>query len=788
MQRRGGSIPFALSIIALVLGGCARSPREEHRIPTGARLDPASPSIPLGSMPLAMAFSPDSSRVVVINCGFREQGLQVVDPGRHIATQTLVQPAAFLGLLFAPNGRDLYVSGGNQNVVYRYAWAADSAALADSLKLSAGAYPAGIGISPDGLRLYVAENMTDSLAVLDLGNGAVSQRFATGRYPYGVVVGPEGRVFVSAWGGNWIATFLPQAGGLSPGKRIAVGRHPAAIALNRSGTRLFVARAGYDQIAVVDTRRDTVMAVLSDAAREGPAEGATPNGLALSPDGRRLYVAEADNNAVAIFELSATTADLPSGATVDSLRARIPVEWYPTAVLGRADMLYVLNGKGKGAGPNPGRRQPGRKVKFDPHSYTLGQTSGSLTLVPVPAEHLFDALSRRVTRAEGWDRKRAPSVYPPFTHVLYIIKENRTYDQVFGDLEAGDGDTALVYFPRGVTPNHHALAERFGLFDRFFVNAEVSGDGHNWSTAAYASDYVEKTIPSNYSGRGRTYDYEGHNRDTIPEDDVNEPGNGYLWDAADHAAVTLRNYGEFTSRGPDGRWKASKPLLDAHTCPDYPGWDLDIQDQTRADVWLKEFAQFEASGSLPALSVLWLPNDHTAGAKAQAPTPRAYVADNDLALGRIIDALSHSRFWKDTVVFVLEDDAQDGPDHVDSHRSPLLVISAYNRPGVYHRFANTTDVIATIVEILHLDSLSQFDHFGRPLSWTFATTPDLTPYTVLKPQITLDERNPPGTADARATERLDLAREDAADEELFNQILWAMMKGADRPYPGAGDR
>jgi DNA-binding beta-propeller fold protein YncE len=787
MNRRGGSIPLALSIFALVLVGCSRSSKDEHRIPTGARLDPAGISIPLGSMPLAMTLSPDSSRIVSINCGFRDQGIQVIDPARHEVVQTLVQSAAFLGLAFAHDGRSLYVSGGNQDVVYRYLWAADTASLADSLRLDRGGYPSGLAISPDGLHLYVAQNLIDSLAVVDLATGRIVQRFATGRYPYGVEVGPEGRVYVSAWGGTWVATFMPRPDGLSEGARIPVGRHPSAMVLSASGTRLFVARASFDQIAVVDTRRDTVIALLTDAAAEGPAEGATPNGLGLSPDGRRLYVVEADNNAAAIFELSASTADLPGGSPADSLRARIPVEWYPTAVLANANTLYVLNGKGKGSGPNPGRRQPGRKVKFDPHSYTLGQTSGSLTLFPLPAERSFEALSRRVDQAEGWALPKEVHTYPPFTHVIYIIKENRTYDQVFGDLKAGDGDTALVYFPRSVSPNHHALADRFGLFDRFFVNAEVSGDGHNWTTAAYAADYVEKTIPSNYSGRGRTYDFEGENRDTIPEDDVNEPGNGYLWDAADHAGVTIRNYGEFTHRKHDGTWTASKPFLAAHTCPDYPGWDLDITDQARVDVWRKEFQQFVTSGTLPALTFLWLPNDHTAGAKSRAPTPRAYVADNDLALGRVIEALSHSPYWKDTVVFVLEDDAQDGPDHVDSHRSPLLVVSAYNRSGVYHRFANTSDVIATIVEILHMKSLSQFDHFGRPLWWTFAGTPDLTPYTVLKPDVSLDERNPEGTANARLTERLDFAREDAADEALFNQILWAMMKGSDRPYPGERD-
>ena len=781
----------AALIAAPLTFGCSRPSADRYRLPTGALLDPAGPSIPLGSMPLAMTFSPDSARVVVSLGGYREQGLQVVDLARRRVAQTLVQPAAFLGLVFASDGRTLYASGGNQDVIYRYTWAGDSAALADSFRLdprgSVGhgiRYPAGLAISPDGRWLYVAENLADSLAVVDLRIGRVVQHLATGRYPYGVVVGADGRVYVSAWGGEWIATFSPQGAGLVAGARLPVGRHPSAMVLNARGTRLFVARASFDRIAAVDTRSGSIVRELSDAAAGGPSEGSTPNGLALSPDGRRLFVAEADNNATAVFALSATTADVPGSAGGDALLGRVPVEWYPTAVLARRDTLLVLNGKGHGTAPNPRKHQPGVKMAPDARSYSLGQTSGSLTVLDLPTDAALDALSRRVDRAEGWTRARAPASYPPFTHVIYVIKENRTYDQVFGDLSTGDGDTSLVYFPRDVTPNHHALAERFGLFDRFFVNAEVSGDGHVWSTAAYAPDYVEKTVPSLYSDRGRSYDFEGENRDTLPEDDVNEPGTGYLWDSAARAGITMRNYGEFTVRDRDGRWTATKPYLAAHTAPDFPGWDLEIPDTMRTDAWLVEFRRFVAANSMPTLTLLRLPNDHTAGGKAGALTPRAYVADNDLALGRVIEALSRSPFWKDTVVFVLEDDAQDGPDHVDSHRSPLLVVSAYNRPGVVHRFANTTDVLATIGGILHLGALAQFDYFARPLAGIFRTAPDLTPYAAFTPRVPLNERNPGQTPAAHATRGLDFRHEDPANEDLFNRVLWMAIKGPTRRYPG----
>jgi hypothetical protein len=513
--------------------------------------------------------------------------------------------------------------------------------------------------------------------------------------------------------------------------------------------------------------------------------------LALSADGARLFVAEADNNAIAVFDLSASTAGSPSATGGDALTGRIPVGWYPSAVATDGGDLLVVNGKGRGTAPNVGHWQPGRP--HPPHSpdYTLGQINGTLTIIPAAKASVseLNAFSERVASANGWNSTRALDKYPPFEHVIYIIKENRTYDQVLGDLPGADGDSSLVFFPRAVSPNHHALAERFGIFDRFFVNAEVSPDGHNWSMAAYVTDYSEKTIPSNYSGRGRSYDYEGLNREMRPEDDVAEPSSGYLWNLADRAGITYRNYGEFVNEPEDlaglkdSAYVPTKLSLAAHTNRAYPGWSLQIPDQVRVEIWLNEFQEFVRAGKLPALELVRLPNDHTSGATAGRPSPRAYMADNDLALGRLIEALSKSPFWKSTVVFVLEDDAQDGPDHVDSHRSPLLVISPYNRGRVVHRFANTTDVVATIEDILGLGRMSQFDHYGRPLREIWESTPDLSPYSALTPSVSLKEVNPRRGAMAEASKKLTLKVEDTSDDDLFNRILWTTIKG-DTPYPG----
>jgi YVTN family beta-propeller protein len=775
----------------------------QPRLPTGVKLDPAFPMAKVGPMPLTMRVTPEGNAVVLSLSGHRQQGLQVVNPATGAIVQELPQAAAFIGLAFSSDGRTLYSSGGNQDVVYRYDWHDGRASLRDSLVLAAKVgrgsgrrYPAGLAPSPDGRFLYVAENLGDSLAVIDLATRTVVQRLATERYPYDVVVDSAGTVYVSAWGGTTVSRFTMSDGWLRDDGRISVARHPSSLVLNRDGSRLFVASGSTDHVAVLDTRSRKVIARLLDPPPAGPDEGTTPNALALSADGTRLFVAEADANAVAVFDLTPGTSNVTGSRGNDQLAGRIPAGWYPCAVLPVGDALIVASGKGRGSISNPHGPQPQTSQTNSGSGpyYTLALIDGALMRVPLSETSgaALAGFTTRVAAANGWNGAARPPAYPPFEHVIYIIKENRTYDQILGDVRQGDGDSSLVFFPRTGSPNHHALAERFGLFDRFFVNAEVSPDGHNWSMAAYATDYLEKTVPSNYSARGRTYDYEGTNRGVIPDDDVAQPASGYLWNLAEKKGITFRNYGEFVvpsrNAAPDSLpagYRGNKPYLSSHTNPLYPGFDLAIRDQHRVDVWLDEFKQYVERGTLPALEIIRLPNDHTSGAAAGKPTPRAAFADNDLALGRLVEAVSHSPLWSKTVIFVLEDDAQNGPDHIDAHRSPLFVISAYSRPGAIHRFTNTTDVLRTIEEILGLSSMSQYDHFGRPLRDIWASTPDVHPYSPLVPSVSLDELNPRGTRGARESRRLDLRIEDVADEELFNQILWRAIKGDWIPYPGA---
>ena len=752
----------------------------QNCLPTGVCIDPAGRSFDVGNMPLAMALSPEGDRLVLSLNGWRQQGIQVVDPHSGTVVQTIPQPGAFLGLAFSNDGRTLYASGGNEDVVYRYAWRDKQATLIDSIVLApkepkkdGTRFPAGIAISHDDKYLFIAENIADSLAVVELQSKRVVQRLKTEAYPYAVAISPTNEVYVSAWGGTTVSVFAPSGNGmLNERRKLQVGRHPSALLLNHDGSRLFVASASINTIAVVNTKTLDVLTALLDPPPAGPNQGSTPNALALSKDGQWLYDAEADNNSVAVFQLS-------RGA--NRLVARIPVGWYPAALLMTQNSLFVLNGKGRGTRANPKFPTPDIELADNSVDYTLGQLNGTVTVVPAQMQRAeMTRLTAHVTRLNNWTRTPSSSPqYPPFKHVIYIIKENRTYDQVFGDLPRGDGDESLVFFPRSVSPNHHALAERFGLFDRFFCNAEVSSQGHVWSTAAYVTDYGEKTIPSLYAFR----------RDPNDRGDVDEPASGYLWNAAIKKGLTLRNYGEFgepiptRNKNEPVRYRAIKAALDRYTSHEYPAFDMKISDQVRADAWLKEFQQYVQQGNLPALQIMHLPGDHTSGGRPGRPTPKAHMADNDLALGRIVEAISNSSYWKDTVLFVLEDDAQDGPDHLDSHRSVLFVISAYNRSGVVHRFVNTTDVLATMEEILGLGKLSKFDYYGRPLRELFSDKPDLTPYAALKSEHSLNELNPPKSVAARASLKLDLDRVDAADEDAFNRILWGMLKG-EQAYPG----
>ena len=764
---------LALSLSALLCTSVSAQtkPHFTSPLPTGVRLDPAGEAVDLGSLPMSLVLAPERGKAVVVLSGWREQGVQVVDLKTRKVTQKLLQDGAFYGAAFSPDGHRLCVSGGNTDMLFVYVWKDGAATIENKFELAKAktadgtgtSYPAGLAFSPNGKFVYVAEDVGDRLAVVNAATGEITQRFSTDHYPYGIALTADGQVFVSAWGGSTVSQFRIVAdGSLAYLGRIEVGRHPSALAVK--GTRLYVTLAGSDRVAVVDTRLRRVARYLHDAAPGAPPEGSTPNAVALTSDAKRMLVAEADNNALAVFDVA-----------TGKLLGRVPTDWYPTAVAEDNGELLVLSGKGHGThanpdGPVPLTNWPNEK----PTAYTLGQLNGSLRVLPsAMTETQLAAFTERVAAANNWQQRLAARRYPPFRHVVYIIKENRTYDQVLGDLKEGDGDASLLFFPDiTITPNHHALARHFGLFDRFFVNAEVSSQGHIWSTAAYVTNYGEKVVPSGYAGKRADMDGE----------ESDEPERGFLWTLATRDGITFRDYGEMVKGNPG--WPVTQHDLGADVNPDYVPMDLVTQDQKRADVWIAELQRYVRDRNMPQLEVMWLPMDHLAAGRPGKCTPRACMADNDLALGRIVQALSHSPYWKDTVIFVVEDDAQAGPDHTDSHRAPFYAISAYNRSGTVHRFINTTDVVAAIEDILGMGRLSKFDYFSRSLADIFAPAPDPTPYDPIVPTQDLSEKNPQNTAAARMSEGLDLSAPDRVDDQLYNRILWLMLKG-DIPPPVA---
>jgi YVTN family beta-propeller protein len=548
---------------------------------------------------------------------------------------------------------------------------------------------------------------------------------------------------------------------------LTVGLHPDAIAVD--GNRLYVADADDDDITVVDAAARKAIARVPLGL--GPIVGASPNGLTL--DGDRLYVTCGAANAVVVMRTAA------GGLT---RIGAFPTGWYPTAVAvdRAAGTLFVTNGKGEGGHANPGYAPLARVRAGDPRPGYIGENLvGSVRRQAIPSDAELAAGDATLADLGAAYARRTPApsavVRPrgPIYHVIYVIKENRTYDQVLGDVKAGDGDPSLVMFGAPVTPNEHAIAERFGLFDRFFDNAHVSADGHNWSTAAFANDYLEKMWPPEYAGRRKVYDFEDGAHASVPHA-------GYVWDLAARSGVSFRNYGEFVSpgatRGSD--WTTDMPSLRDRTDPRFPGFDMDIRDVDRLQEWKREFDGFERTGTLPQLELLRLPRDHTAGTRPGSVTPQGMVAENDRAVGELAQIVSHSPDWKNTAIFILEDDAQNGADHVDEQRSTFYLISPYAARGTHHLAYTTAGVLRTIERILGMPPLTPYDAGARPLGAAFTGALDRRPFDALPTQIDTQAVNAQAAYRARDSGRFDFSREDAAPADDLNDILWHAVKGS----------
>ncbi|WP_210519499.1 bifunctional YncE family protein/alkaline phosphatase family protein [Hymenobacter terricola] len=755
----------------------------QTQLPNGWKLSPAGTATVLGDLPMNLQISPDGRLAAVVNAGWGENSVQLLDAATGQLLDTRVVPAAWAGLAFAPDGRTLYASGGQHNRIHCFKIEGQKL-QPDSALVLGEKWPKqkiGVaGLAVDGRRqqLYAVTREDNSLYTFDLKTRRILRTLKLPAEAYGVLLSPDGaRLYISLWGGHAVAMYDVDKQQLLPS--ITVESHPNDLALTRDGRRLFVANANSNSVSIIDTRLGQVTETLNTALFPTSPVGSTPDGVSLSADDSQLFIANADNNCLAVFDVRDPAASRPLGF--------VPTGWYPTAVRVAGTQLLITNGKGSTSLANPNGPNPVHDVGEKGKGYIGGLLKSSLSRLPVPDAASLATFSAQVYANTPFTKAReaAPEVpagnpvpqrvgaASPIRHVFYIIKENRTYDQVLGDLPAGNGDASLCLFPEKVTPNHHALTREFVLLDNFYVDAEVSADGHNWSTAAYATDFVEKSWPSNYSGRGGEYDFEGN------RGEVAEPKDGFLWDYCKRAGHSFRSYGEFVFKG-----KPTTPSIAANYCHPYPGFDLHIKDVDREKIWEQDFDQLLAANKLPDLSIIRLPNDHTMGARKGELSPLSYAADNDLALGRMIEHLSHSAVWKESVVMIVEDDAQNGPDHIDAHRSTAYLMGPYiRRHAVVHAAYTTSGMLRTLELILGLPPMSQYDAAAVPLWACFTATPNLAPYTARPATTPQDVRNTAFNAPARRARQFDMSREDAAPDLAFNENIWQAVRGEHSHMP-----
>lgn len=775
----------------------------------GWLLTPAGNQVQLGDRPYGIAQSPDGKTLLVSNDGQGTQSLQVVDRDTGAVVQTIpynTPEALYIGVVYSPDGSHAYASAGGNNKIRVYDVQGQQLTETDPIILPPqtpdgkplNLYPAGLAITKDGNTLLAADNLGDAVSIIDLPSRNITATIQVGHNPYTVQLDKNGKfAYVSNWGDTTVSVI--DVADAEVEYTIPVGTHPNAMALNPKNNELYVTNADSDNVSVIDTKTKTVLRTIDLAPYPGAKEGSSPNAVTVSPDGSTLYVANATNNDVAVIRL-ANTAD----GSEDKVIGLIPTAWYPTGLALSPDgkELDVINAKGLGAGPNPNGPNPYRSPSSPPNQYIGSMIQGSLSMIDVSDPSQLQQYTQQVIQNNGFnegDKIRVAgnpdeNVIPlragdpsPIKHVIYVIKENRTYDQVLGSLEQGNGDPSLNLFGEESAPNQRQLARQFVTLDNFYADAEVSADGWNWSTAAKANTYVQKNWPANYSSRNRPYDFEGGNYATSPGKD---PTDSFIWNKLSDAGIDYRNYGFWISNGKLGvnptTGETTEPRLVENTDPNFPGYDLTISDQTRFDEWNKEFQQYEANGQLPTVEFLRLPNDHTSGTTVGRPTPRAYVADNDLALGKLVDAVSHSQYWKDTAIFVVEDDAQNGPDHVDAHRTVAQVISPYTQTGkVDSTFYDTSSMLRTMEQIVGIGPLSQFDAAATPMLNSFTDKPDFTAYTAIVPTQALDEKNPVNAPLAAQAASVDFSQEDRVPDQLLTEMVWKSVKGADSEVPAS---
>jgi YVTN family beta-propeller protein len=846
--------------------GRAVTPVNQVLTPIGRQVD-----LP-GMRPQAVALSPDGKLLVVSG---KTNRLVVVDPRDGIIGQRVTLPSdeqttppvngvspqilqpdredqlSYAGLIFSPAGDRIYMSNVQGSIKVFSAGADGSVKPSHSFVLPnadaprrAAEIPSGLAVSTDGKRLFVCGNLSNRLLELDTTNGKTVRTFEVGVAPYDVVLVGE-KAYVSNWGGRRPGPddltgpagqgttvrvdplrHIASEGSVSvidldkgtTTHELVTGLHASGLAVSPDRRYVVCANAGSDHLSVIDTRTDSVIETVWAKAKPSDLLGASPNALAFAPSGKRLFAANGAQNAIAVIDFD------PDDRGETKLRGLIPVGWYPGALVMDAARSTIITANIKGLPKSPEKAKPGGSQGFNSHQY-----SGSLSMLAIPPDDKLPELSE-IVAVNLRQPKIGEALLPPRTnqppravpqrigepslirHVVYIIKENRTYDQVLGDIETGNGNVALCTFGNHVTPNQHKIARRFVLLDNTYCCGILSADGHNWSTTAFSTDYLEKS----FAGFPRSYP-DGMGEDE--QDALAYSPAGFIWDNALRHKKSIRNYGEFMM--PAVRWRdksrkgaptfragyrtwlkqSDELIFESNSAietirpfspREYVGWEMAVPDQYRADFILNELREFERKGEFPDMLIICLPNNHTSGTSPGWPTPRACIADNDLAFGRIIEGLSHSRFWKQMAIFSIEDDPQAGWDHVSGYRTTAFCVSPYAKRGAtISTQYNTTSLLRTMEQILGLPPMNQFDASATPMFDCFTDTRDLTPYESVPSNIELDEMNPDTNAiddaqvrqDAVVSATLNFREIDRAPEDVLNRILWRAMRGSQAPYP-----
>jgi len=817
------------------------------QLPNSWRLRPAGRQIDVGDLPVNIALHPGGQFAAVMHSGYREHEVVILDllKGRAKIFSRAVIDQGFYGLTFSPDGRKLYASGGEFEVVHE--WDFDRGLLSNARQIALngtadGLIVGGLSIDPTGRELFACGTWGDVVYRIPLdnpanrvvipipkpnlpkaddakepkGKGGNPPSPPDGRkegadpkgkakadprefiHPYTVLVEPGGkRAFVSLWAGSAVAVIDLEANKVV--EYWPTASHPTEMVLAPSGKVLYVSCANSTAVRAIDPANGKTLQSINCALYPNAPNGNTPNSLCLSPDGDMLFVANADNNNIAVFNVADRDDAKPLGF--------IPTGWYPTSVRFHAGNKQLVIANGKGAVSKSNRNGPTPFARSDltgVDEYIGGLLRGTVGFVDLPTPARMATYTKTAYAVTPLRSDLTPAVpedlpkdHPipanlggpsPIKHVVYIVKENRTYDQVFGDMPQGMGEPRLCLFPEAITPNHHKLAREFVLLDNLYVEGEVSADGHEWTMGAYATDYVEKYWPLSYRGSPKSklgYPSEG------ALDKQARPSGGYLWDKCIEAGVSFRTYGEWVTNGKknaDGTFEDGKPSVPAiagRFDPKYRSYDLDYTDVKRAERFIEDLKAHEARNEWAACTVIKLPNDHTMGTRTGKPTPTAMVADNDLALGMIVEALSKSKFWKEMAIFVIEDDTQNGPDHIDAHRSVSLVVSPFTkRKYVDSTMYSTSSMLRTMELILNVKPMSQYDAAARPMYDSFQSKPDFTTYSKEMPKTDLDAKNKVTAWGAKWSDLAKLEdREDMEDDILFNEVIWKSVKGANSSMP-----